>query len=342
MRRFSILLVAVPLAASACGDDEVDPVFLGALDASPVDAASPDVVQPDTTALPVLDCPNSPTVVDPDIASIVRSIGTLGARGIITQRGSVRALQLETGSDKGCPSAPIASFGTNGTLAIDATAAAPLPNTLSIVAVSDGTLILDSTGTEIGRCPTNGEDLVVRSLQANANGEVAAAFTKAPVSRLTVTPTNCAIESFTLSSPFVFVQVGLSRDGGFVTVEQASATSALVVARYDSQGEAVSSSELFATAGAAKLCSATGLVDTPAGIFVTDTTCRRVVLFEEFELPDPPDGSPTRMLQATGETAFEDTPIGAALTPDESHVLIAVAQTIENGAVANFKRIKLP
>jgi len=339
MRRFSILLVALPLAASACGDDKVDPVFLGPLDASPGEDASPDIVQPEPTALPVLDCPTSPTILDPDITKIVRSIGTLDARALVTQNGSVHAVQL--GND-GCPSEPMASFGTNGVLTLDATVAAPLPNTLSIVAVSDGTRILDSTGTDIGRCPTNGEDLVVRSLQANANGQVAAAFTKAPVSRLTVTPTNCAIESFNLSSPFAFVQVGLSRDGGFVTVEQASASSPMVVAHYDSKGEAVSSSELAAVAGAAKLCSATGLVDTPAGIFVTDTTCRRVVLFQEFDLPDPPDGSPARMLQLTAETSFEKTPIGAALTPDESHVLIAVAESIENGALATFKRIALP
>ena len=130
------------------------------------------------------------------------------------------------------------------------------------------TVVLDSTGEQVGSCQRNGNEIVVRSLQTNSNGEAAGVLTKSPVSRMVVTSgpsVTCATEQVDLSDSFAYVQVGLGLDGGYVTVEQPEPQLPMIVARYGPTGERVATSARFAGSGAAKLCSATGLVDTDFG-----------------------------------------------------------------------------
>lgn len=327
---FALSLI-LPLAFSGCGGDDEDPAYLGPIDAGAPQDSQPPVPQPPVpTSLVAESCSNATPLLGADVTRVVRSIATLDSRAIVAQSEAVRAIQLDS---QGCPGAPIPSFGTNGSLEIEAFSAVPLPGSRTLVAKSDATVLLDSTGQEVGSCQTDGTHLVARSLHADAEGNVAAAFTKAPIALLAVGlgSTGCGSTSVPLSpEPFALAAVALARDGGFVTVEQATPASPLTVTRYGSDGVRVASSVAYATQGSSKLCSATGLVDTPAGILVTDTACKRVVLFD------------AQRMYATAQVSFENAPRGAALSPDKKHVLIALAQTVENGAVATFERVRLP
>jgi hypothetical protein len=335
MPRLSKSLLALPFvlpfALFGCGDDDLDPAYLGPVDAGATqDVPTPDIEPPTPSSLVSVSCSDSTPVLGPDVTRVVRSIATLDSRAIVAQSAALRAIQLDS---QGCPGAPIPSFGTNGSLEIEAVSAVPLPGSRTLVAKNDATVLLDSTGQEVGSCRTNGANLIARSLQADGEGRVAAAFAKTPIALLTVELASpaCDAASVPLSpEPFALAAVALARGGGFVTVEQTTPASPLVVARYGSEGVREASSTPYANHGPSKLCSATGLIDTPAGIFVTDTACRRVVLF---------DGD---LLYAVAQLSFQNSPRSAALSPDGKHVLIALAQTLENGAVATFERVRLP
>jgi hypothetical protein len=329
--RLHALLLAPVLAASACGGDDDDPAFLGPVDGGAVqDATQSDVAPPPVSTLTSAACTGSTPVEASGDTIAIRSLATLESRGLLALHEQVRAVQV--GAD-GCPGAAIPSFGNAGSLAIDAVSAVALPGGRSLVATGTDTLLLDSTGAQVDTCKADGESMVARTLHANADGRVAAAFTKSPIALLDLglTTTQCTSVPLPLSpAPFALTAVAIALAGGFVTVEQASPASPLVVARYGTDGVRVASSSAFASQPASKLCSATGLLDTPAGIFVTDTTCRRAVLFEK------------DALHATSELAFDRSPRGAALTPDKTHVLIALVQSVEKGSIATFERVRLP
>jgi hypothetical protein len=329
--RLHALFLAPVLAASACGGDDDDPAFLGPVDGGAVqDAKQPDVAPPPVSALVSAACAGSTPVEAPVGTIAVRSVATLESRGLLALDAEVRAVQV--GAD-GCPGAAIPSFGNAGSLAIDATSAVALPGGRSLVATGTGTLLLDSTGAQIDGCKADGQSLVARALHASADGRVIAAFTKSPIALLDLAlgANQCTSVHLSLSpAPYALTAVAFALTGGFVTVEQASPASPLVVARYGTDGVRIASSSAFASQPASKLCSATGLIDTPAGVFVTDTTCRRAVLFEK------------EALHATGEIAFDFAPRGAALSPDQRHVLIALTQSVHAGTKATFERIALP
>jgi hypothetical protein len=329
--RLHVLLLAPVLAASACGGDDDDPAFLGPVDGGAVqDAKQPDVAPPPVSVLASAACAGSAPVDTPAGTIAVRSIATLESRGLLALHGEVRAVQI--GGD-GCPGAAIPSFGNAGSLSIDATSAVALPGGRSLVASGSGTLLLDSTGAQIDSCKADGEDMVTRALHATADGRVAAAFTKSPIALLDLglAANQCTSVPLSLSpAPYALTAVAFALPGGFVTVEQASPASPLVVARYGTDGVRIASSSAFASQTASKLCSATGLIDTPAGVFVTDTTCRRAVLFEG------------ETLHATHEITFDPAPRGAALSPDQRHVLVALAQSVNDRTTATFERVELP
>ncbi len=323
--RLHALLLAPVLAASACGGDDDDPAFLGPVDGGAVeDAKQPDVAPPPVSALESAAC-GSVAVLSP-----VRYVATLESRGLLTLQGEVRAVQI--GAD-GCPGATIPSFGNAGSLAIDAVSAVALPGGRSLVATHTDTLLLDSTAAQIDSCKSDGKSMITRTLHANPEGRVAAAFTKSPIALLDLGLGIDLCTSVPLSlapAPYAITAVALAITGGFVTVEQASPASPLVVARYGADGVRIASSTAYASLAASKLCSATGLIDTPAGIFVTDTTCRRGVLFEK------------QALYATAHTAFALSPRGAALSPDQRHVLVTVTQPTDGGTETTFERVALP
>jgi hypothetical protein len=329
--RLHVLLLAPVLAASACGGDDDDLAFLGPVDGGAVqDAKQPDVAPPPVSTLASAACTGSAPVEAPAGTIAVRSVATLESRGLLALHEEVRAVQVDA---FGCPGAAIPSFGTSGSLSIDATSAVALPGGRSLVATGTGTLLLDSTGAQIDSCKANGGTMVARALHASADGRVAAAFTKSPISLLDLglAANQCTSVPLSLSpAPFALTAVAFALTGGFVTVEQASPASPLVVARYGSDGVRIASSSAFASQPASKLCSATGLIDTPAGVFVTDTTCRRAVLFEK------------EALYATSEITFDLAPRGAALSPDQRHVVIALAQSVNDRTTATFERVELP
>ena len=107
----------------------------------------------------------------------------------------------------------------------------------------------------------------------------------------------------------------------------------MAVARYDSDGNRVASSSVFTNHEPSRLCSATGLIDTLAGVFVTDTLCKRVVLFD------------SEKLYAIAEFEFEKTPRGAALVSKGKKALISLVENqdkVEQAATATFMQVILP
>ncbi len=311
----------------ACGDAEEDPVFLGPVDAGlGEDGTTPDVGLPPLGSLATSACSSRLR-----LEGKLRDVGTLGSRATVTSDGVLRTIKLDA---EGCPGDPIGSFGQEGAVEIDAMAAAPLPGGRTLVATSRATILLDSTGQEEGSCLGASGDLVIRALQANAQGRAIASLALPPVTWLTTDlaqPGLCQSMSVTLDPPpFALARVALARNGGFVTVEQATASSPLVVARYDAAGAQVDSSAAYASSEQGKLCSTTGLLDTPAGVFVTDSACRRAVLFDQDAL------RPTR------EARFDSIPRGAAFAGDDSRVLVAHVESDETGPIVSFERISLP
>ncbi|OQB07368.1 MAG: hypothetical protein BWY17_05302 [Deltaproteobacteria bacterium ADurb.Bin207] len=314
-----------------CGEDEDDPAYLGPVDGGGEQDTEPiDGPPPVVNALLSKACTKSDAVLAPSDTVPVRSLSTLEGRGMLTLHDRVRAVRIES---DGCPSTPISSFAHEGSLEIDAFSAIVLPGARSLVATAEGTVFLDSEGNTIEQCLSGGDSMIARMLVANASGRVAALFAKSPVAMLdlSISAIHCSSIPLSLSpAPSAIAAVALDPQGGLVTVEQATYSSSLVVARYDANGVRVGSSSAFSSHPASKLCSATGLVDTPAGVFVTDTTCRRVVLF---------DGD---ALFAAAASTFDDHPRGAALSPDQRHVLIALTSSVENGSQATFESITLP
>ena len=325
------LLCGAALSASACGSSGQDPWYLGPLDqdaGAPDTAPTPDAPAPTPSALSVTVC-NSAPVLGSDVTRTVRAVATLESRGVLTLEGTVRAVQLDA---DGCPGAPVVSFGEGGDAAIDASDAVLLPGGRTLVASGAKTVLLDSTASELGSC-TN---VSARVLDAQANGLVAAAFTRSPIALLTTNveaPASCGVTLKELSpAPFAVVAIGRGRADGFVSVEQGNAASPLVVARYAEDGQRLAISHPTGAKEPGWLCSASGMADTPVGVAVADATCNRVVLFE----------AKADTMVPVGVAELDGSPRGLALTPSGSHLLVPVAKTLSDGAMATFMRVALP
>lgn len=343
MRRPMFLLLVCSVAISACGDDDDDFAILGVIDAGFPEAAGVDAAPPDPVTMQSASCPGSRVETAQDVANTVRAIATRDRLAVVTVDGAVRAYQLDQGAND-CPGEVLASFGTDGSVAIDAAAAVALPAGRVLVAARDGMRLLDAAGSEVTSCERDGSALIVRSLHATLEGETVAALSKSPVSRLTLgnVVSACSATALTLDpAPFAIAAVANATEPGLIVVEQVSPTSPLVVARYDAGGEQVASSKAYASS-TGSLCSATGLVDTPRGVFVTDSACRRVVLFEERAV-----GTASNELYVAGTVSFDRVPRGAALMPSEGQVLIALAEPAADSegapiARATYERVILP
>ena len=329
--RLQYFLLILILAAAACGNDEDDTAYLGPIDGGPAhDAKPPPIRPPEPVSIDIDDCPSYAALTGPDGASVVRSIATLENRAVLTLNAELRSVQIGV---NGCPGDPIEAFGTDGSLAIDAISAVALPGGRTLVATAAGMQLLDSAGGLVDDCGGLEGSMIARVLHASDAGQVAAVFTKSPVMllELGMDASRCLARDLSLSpAPFSVAAIAMARFGGLVTVEQASATSPLVVARYDDAGVRIASSTAFASESASKLCSVGGMVDTSAGVFVTDTTCRRGVLFDREEL------------FAIAVHAFDAIPRGVAISPDKSHVLVVVEWSSEGLSSAGFASIRLP
>jgi hypothetical protein len=173
-----------------------------------------------------------------------------------------------------------------------------------------------------------------RLLAAQPDGLVVAAFTRSPIALLKTdlaAPASCGVTLLDLSpAPFAVVAIGRGRVNGFVSVEQASASSPLVVARYGDDGLRSGVSRSSGVQDPAWLCSASGVADTPVGIAVADAACNRVVVFD------------AGTLTPTGVAELSGSPRGLALTQSGKHLLVPMATAVTDGAVATFVRVALP
>lgn len=331
MRRLSLLTVAPLVCLPSCGGDDDDPYFLGPVDGGAVvDAPAPDVQQPALGSLTVDKCTGSNPLLAEDPKSRVRSLAVLDQLAVVAAPGSLYALRLDA---SGCPSGPFETFGDDGVLALDASAAVPLVGSRTLVAAGQGTSLLDSTGAEIGTCGTAG--LVLRTLQGSGNEGAVGVVAQAPLTLLATDleqgPAYCTTSTLPLSpAPFAVVQVAADTQGGFVTVEQATPSSPLAVSRYGADGTRSKTSAPFAGTDEARLCSASGLVDSESGVLVVDATCRRVVLFDR------------DALFAKAEARFDGEPRGAARVAAGASWLVTVARASGEGTVTTFERVLIP
>lgn len=326
------LAAALGLVGAACGDDEADPVYLGPVDAGAVgivdaaaeaEAAAPVQAEP----LDTLACTTA-ALTGSSAATLVRDLSTLEGRALIASDDSVLARQLDA---DGCPGEPIASFGTNGTLAMQAFAVAPLAGGRSLVATADDLKLLDSTGAVAGSCTQDGANVRARLVDALPEGRAVAAFTRSPVTvmeTMLASPAQCSATSQALDpAPFAIAALALDTSGkGLVTVQQDTADSPLQVARYDANGKRTAvlggSSD---PARPAHLCSAQAVLDTPAGVVVADARCKRVLRF----------GADSQRVHVA---SFDGSP--QALAWVQPKVLIAVVEPLQDGAVATFQTLQ--
>jgi len=321
----------VAALCSACGDDDAEPTFLGPVDAGAVgivdaapeaEASAPVVAEPLTTTA----C-GTAAGGGGSGGTLVRDLSALEGRALIASDQSLLARQLDA---NGCPGEPISSFGDNGTLAMPALSAAPLAGGRALVVTTDGMALLDSTGAVTGTCQQDGSPVRARLLDALPEGRAVAAFTRSPISVLQTSiasPSACPAQAQALDpAPFAIAALALDTSGtGLVTVEQQTPTSPLQVARYDAQGKRTRLQGGSSDASSpAHLCSAQAVVDTPAGVVVADTTCRRVVRF----------GADDKRVEVA---SFDGSP--QALAWVQPRVLVAVVSAVEDGAVATFNTL---
>ena len=191
--------------------------------------------------------------------------------------------------------------------------------------------LLDASGATIGACKTSGNDTAARSVSMGTNGKGVALFSRSPVYAITTDlayPTACDGTAVTLQpAPFAIAAAAPRFDGsGWVTVEQVTASSPLVVAWYGNDGKRAGATDGVVPG---RLCSAAGIVDTERGAVVADSACKRVMVFDR------------GTLFATGEASIDGTPRGIGAT-GVGTVVVAVAHGVKDGAIATFEVVTLP
>jgi hypothetical protein len=221
---------------------------------------------------------------------------------------------------------------------VDALAAAPLPSAgRTLVATQSGLQILDSTGKNPTDCTGSAaarllairaHDSATKVSKAGSGYGVLAASSLETVS--TEAGSSCSTAALKLQSSVQLVAaIAPAADDGFVLAEQETASSGLVVSRYDSTGaRLLSSAKGTEESNPAHLCSVSGMVDTAAGIVVTDATCKRVVLFDDTLTP-------------IGSLQLDTTPRGVVALDDASKVLVAVTSPTSTGAQGMFITVSL-
>ncbi|MCU0690289.1 MAG: hypothetical protein MUF54_02700 [Polyangiaceae bacterium] len=329
------------LAALGCGEHETDPWRLGPVDAgrgakdgtSEADAPIPD----EPTPLGGLSrCEGAAPILGTTVEAVVRGVAAFNKeeRALVTLADRIRAVQLEND----CPGEPIASFGIRGEVAQSAQIAVPLAGNRVLVADAQRTVVLDSAGAQAKVCELlAGGQVRARMLAARADGSALAGFLRSPLVALTTSvadPDSCTAAELELTpEPHAIVALGVSADGGFVTVERPTPGSQLVVARYDRAGHRAGESPPHLPAGHTGLiCSAAGVVDAGGhGIVVADSTCQRVLVFD------------AASLQATYIAEVDGSPRGVTLVADSADTaLVAIARAIRGGVEASFVTLPLP
>ena len=325
LRTASFFALALATFVAGCDEDTTEPAYLGVVDG----AATPDSAEPDASPdapelrnLTVSACNAQYTWQGPDVASVVRFVASSKDRVLVTLQTGVYDFSFPSGisCELQQPTGPFAA---------GATAAVPLPSGM-LVASQDRTLILDNTGGEVAACTSSGKDLRTRWLASNDAGNAWGLFVHSPISEIApdFSKEECVEKPLELDTqPFALLALAPASNGeGFVVVEQQTASSAIAVSRYDALGKRALMSP---TAGAPILCSATGVIDTPQGVLVSDGACKQVVLY---------DGA---SLQAVGQALLDGSPRGLAWLPGGTKVLVPVVYPTESGAEARLQVVDL-
>ena len=311
--RVRVVQLGLFLAAFGCGEDDEAVGYLGAVDGgAPPDLGQPDVVSREPVSVVAASCSESSVISMGDGVGGVRGISAFESLGVVVMSGEVRVVRL--GSD-GCPGGLVESFGDGGVLLGEVSSAVGLPGGRLLYADHGGMRLLDSVGSVVDECVGSDGPVVSRVLGADGDGRVVGVFTKSPLMRVDVGlgVMDCEVDEVVLDpAPHAVMAVGVGLAGGFVTVEQASSGASLVVARYGDDGVRVGASVAGVGQAGGRLCSASGVFETEAGVFVVDSTCRRGLLFD------------AGGLGVVGIVEFGGVPKGLAGLPGGRDVLVVV------------------
>lgn len=334
--------LAVPVAAAllaGCGEDELPPVYLGAVDGGTTPTAPPiyvpsrdagagdaDAGQPPPKAIASVVCSGTVSVASSGIEAL-SGIARSGDRVLVGLGGAL----FGYGQTDGCPSTLTPQVGPFG--------ASDVGKVRSVATSTNGTVwasgpaltsSFDAKGKGVSKC----EGLPARSLAADPASptRVLAVTGAAELRAVDVVAGVCTVSTQALSNGEAALAIGGSSNPGTAWVATVAADSSRVsVRRYVLETGGASAEPALDDGGV--LCGADAILETGGRVLVVDGACKRVLVFDA--------GGP---LLGAVDLPAGAIPRGVVALPASTtaRALIATATPGGSGVVAGFVRVDVP